>query len=104
MKDESTKYTLDDVSDLGSVSSAATHTTTSTEATSMTESSVSFAKQEYVNPQVAMKEQKWVFYAKLLVAGVLLFAMFCMSSSTFILIKKGEHNDFKAQVSRGGNK
>lgn len=101
MKDTSTKSTSiipDDVSDLGSVASAATNTTTSTSLTSMTEASNSFAKPEYVNPKVAQKEEKWVLYAKCLVAGVLVVAMASLATATFILIKRGEYNEFKTQV------
>ena len=90
----------DDVSDLGSVCSAATNTTTSTSASGRTTAcSNSFAKQEYVNPKVALKEQKRVVYAKCAVAGVLLVAMASLSAATFVLIQRGEYQNFTTQVS-----
>ena len=96
--EEEGEYT-DDVSALDDVVSVFSYTTNSTFTTEYTEGEHSCSKKTYVDPKVAVREQRWVFWSKVLVAGVLLAAMTAMATGTFLLIRKGEYNDFVVQVS-----
>ena len=89
----------DDVSALDDMASVFSYTTNSTQTTEYTSGDQSFSKKEYVDPKVAVKEQRWVFWSKMLVAGVLLTAMTAMATATFWLIQQGEYDDFVVQVS-----
>jgi len=97
----------DDVSALGEdedAFSVFSYTTNSTMTSAFSEHTdgkgnpVNGGKKEYINPKVAAKEGKWVEQAKMLVAGVLLVAMFAMASMTFYSIRQGEYDDFRSQV------
>jgi hypothetical protein len=54
---------------------------------------------DYVDPVVDAKEQKLVFYSKLLVFAVLVLAMAATATSAAILVKREEQDDFEIQVS-----
>ena len=52
----------------------------------------------YIDPKVAEKEQQDVRIAKILVLLVLLLAVCGLTGTTYHLITRSEHYDFKAQV------
>lgn len=53
---------------------------------------------EYVDPVVAEKEEKAVFWSRLVVIGILSIALAAMASAMFIVISHNEKDDFQNQV------
>ena len=58
----------------------------------------SIERSEYVDPVVAEKEQKAVFYSRTIVVAVLLVAVIIMSVTMYLLVTKNEKDDFENQV------
>ena len=58
----------------------------------------SIERSEYVDPIVAEKEQKAVFYSRTIVVTVLLVAVIIMSCTMYLLVTKNEKDDFENQV------
>ena len=58
----------------------------------------SIERSEYVDPVVAEKKQKAVFYSRTIVVAVLLVAVTIMSVTMYLLVTKNEKDDFENQV------
>jgi hypothetical protein len=54
---------------------------------------------EYVDPVVAEKEQKAVFWARVTVILVLLLAVSVLASTMYVIVTKSEKDTYAAQVS-----
>ena len=54
---------------------------------------------EYVDPVVAEKEEKAVFWSRLVVIGILSIALAATATAMFSVISRGEKDDFENQVS-----
>lgn len=99
-ENEEGSFVEDDVSAMDDVVSVFSYTTNSTFQTEYTDgTALSCGKKAYVDPKVAVQEQRWVFWSKLLVALVLLSGLAATATGTFLVIRQGEYNDFVVQVS-----
>jgi hypothetical protein len=77
---------------------------TGTHYTGLTESKASghganSKRPDYVDPVVAEKEQKAVFWARFTVILVLLLAVSVLASTMYVIVAKSEKDTFVAQVS-----
>ena len=52
----------------------------------------------YVDPTVAAKEQKAVFWSKVMVVTVLLLAVSSMAAASYIITENQEYSEFETQV------
>ena len=56
------------------------------------------ARPEYIDPVVAEKEQRAVFWFRTVVVTVLVVAVAILASTMYVLISKNEKEDFETQV------
>ena len=56
------------------------------------------ARPEYINPVVAAKEERAVFWSRLVVIAILSIALAAMATTMFLVISNSEKEDFETQV------
>ena len=55
-------------------------------------------KPSYIDPVIAEKEQRAVFWSKILVLLVLSIAVTAVATTTYLIISRGENHNFETQV------